>query len=445
MDLEEGYYESPRWTYELPDCSMPLTFDTYSNCAHQCLYCFSFFQRAVGDTANDYLHHKVKAVNVEKVKRLFRLELPNHQFNWYIANRHTLQWGGLSDGFDWYERRFRKSLELLTFFNEINYPISVSTKGTWYLDDPAYVEQFQGRKNIHWKISIITADPAQAAKLEPGTPSPKERVEALRRIKELGIAQTTFRLRPFILGASDRTLDELFQMAADAGVDSISTEFLCIEKRATENLHERYRRISNVIGIDLFPFYLKNSYSGSGLFRLNYDLKRPHYDRMMNLSAKHGIPVYISDAHHKEKSEACCCCGIRPSADPVGNYFRGQFSEAIQIARRNGFVRWSDISDDAEGLKNVPLGRAIGYNQGSTFTRAKFAYHTIYDFMRALWNNPKSWQSPARYFGGVLVPAESDDSGDLIYLYNRPYVETGYRVASVDELKAMIGYDRSEQ
>ncbi len=42
MELLPGYYVSPRWTYEILDCSMPMTFDTYSNCAFQCVYCFSF-------------------------------------------------------------------------------------------------------------------------------------------------------------------------------------------------------------------------------------------------------------------------------------------------------------------------------------------------------------------------------------------------------------------
>ena len=41
-------YNSPRWSNEVADCSMPMTFDTYSNCSYGCLYCFSQFQRGVG-------------------------------------------------------------------------------------------------------------------------------------------------------------------------------------------------------------------------------------------------------------------------------------------------------------------------------------------------------------------------------------------------------------
>ena len=38
MELKQDY-DSPRWSGEICDCSMPLTFDTYSTCAYNCLYC----------------------------------------------------------------------------------------------------------------------------------------------------------------------------------------------------------------------------------------------------------------------------------------------------------------------------------------------------------------------------------------------------------------------
>ena len=53
--VKDSYYGSPRWTAEVADCSMPMTFDQYSNCGYVCLYCFATFQRAIGDTKDDYL------------------------------------------------------------------------------------------------------------------------------------------------------------------------------------------------------------------------------------------------------------------------------------------------------------------------------------------------------------------------------------------------------
>lgn len=31
-------YGSPRWSGEIADCTMPMTFDTYSNCSFGCVY-----------------------------------------------------------------------------------------------------------------------------------------------------------------------------------------------------------------------------------------------------------------------------------------------------------------------------------------------------------------------------------------------------------------------
>lgn len=89
----KAYYDSPRITGEVLDCSMPLTFDQYSNCGHYCMYCFSTFQRAIGKGKEDYLKRKVKAVNVERIKKMFLLE---KEYPWsdYIRQRITMQWGG---------------------------------------------------------------------------------------------------------------------------------------------------------------------------------------------------------------------------------------------------------------------------------------------------------------------------------------------------------------
>lgn len=435
MELEEKYYASPRWSWEILDCAMPMTFDTYSNCAHQCVYCFAFFQRAIGQGAEDYLHHRVSSVNVDSVKRMF-IDPDKYagDFAGYIKRRFVLQWGGLSDGFDWYERKFRKSLELLRFFKEIDYPISISTKGVWFLDDPEYREVLRDARNTHWKYSIITLDEAKARKLEAGTASPAERFLAFKKLADLGVGATTLRYRPFIIGASDEYIETMVPMAKEAGCGSVTTEFLCIERRVTDNHMARYKSMSDVVGYDVWDFYRKNSYSGSGLMRLNYDIKRPYIKRFEAICDQVGLPFFVSDAHHKEASAGAGCCGL-PSTGPLSNYNRGQFAEAIQIAKEKGSVRWSDISSAAEWLKDVSFAGAEGYNHGDTLNRAKYRYHSFYDFMRDMWNTPKSWSSPARYFGGALVPAELDESGDVVYYYNRPYVDEGIKISSVLELK----------
>ena len=74
FEILKEKYNSPRITGEVLDCSMPLTFDQHSNCGFYCMYCFSTFQRSIGRGKENYLKRKVKAADVERIKKMFRLE-----------------------------------------------------------------------------------------------------------------------------------------------------------------------------------------------------------------------------------------------------------------------------------------------------------------------------------------------------------------------------------
>lgn len=102
------------------------------------------------------------------------------------------------------------------------------------------------------------------------------------------------------------------------------------------------------------------------------------------------------------------------------NYSKGQFCEALQIARKapDGCVRFSDISKDIDILHSYDWGRATGYNANSSERRAKFMDMSMADYLRWLWNNPQAGQSPYTLFEGALVPSGKDADGNLIYHYN---------------------------
>jgi DNA repair photolyase len=448
MELDKGNYGSPRWTYEILDCAMPMSFDTYSNCAHQCLYCFSFFQRAIKQGSEDYLHHKVRSVDVDKIKRMF-LQPDEHagQFKNYIKRRMTLQWGGLSDGFDWYEKKFLKSLELLRFFREIDYPISISTKGVWWVYDQRYMDILKDAKNIHVKYSIITDNEKHVLALEPGVPTAAARFDAMEQLNKLGIGATTLRFRPFTLGTSDLCIDSMFESGARVGCYSVTTEFLAWESRASNTSKERLEAMSKVLGYDVWQFYRDNSARASGLLRLNYDLKRPYIQKMKEKAAEVGMKFFVSDAHHKEDSYHAGCCGL-PEDGPLSNVNHGQYAHAILIAKDKGIVKWSDISEEArEVLGDIPVYAAEGF-PSDTDLRLKKRYMNMYDYMHDIWNNPKSWQSPARYFGGALVPAQTDENGDIQYIYNQPFVDNGLTLNTVNAIAKelrMTGKDNADR
>jgi len=410
-----GFYSSPRWSNEITDCSMPMTFDTYSNCSFGCLYCFSQYLRALGHSGESYLHKKVKSVNVERVKRIFRESLDGKnvsQFSAYIQKRIPMQWGGLSDQFDGFERRFGVTLELLKFFKEIDYPLSFSTKSVWWTEDERYTSLFKDQKNWNVKFSIITLDEEKARQIERNVPTPESRLAAIGRIANLNCGGATLRLRPFIIGISDPSYKELIKRAYSVGASALSTEFFCVDRRSP-TLKQYFPTINKLCGFDLSRFYIKYSV-GSGYLRLNRNVKRPYITAMKQICDELGMRFYVSDVHFKELCPNSCCCGL--SED--WNYSRGQWTEALMIAKKNGKVYFKDISNDILTLHTYEWRRTEGYNTNTSERAAKFYGMSMADFLRYVWNNPQNGQSPYTMYEGILVPDGKDDDGNIIYRYN---------------------------
>jgi DNA repair photolyase len=423
-------YSSPRWSGEFLDCSMPMTFDQYSRCSYNCLYCFSFFQRGLKIYNPQMKEQKIytemlpTAVNPERFVSMFTEG--KSEFASYIKERIPFQWGGLSDPFDNFERKYGVGLEILQAMHKLKYPICFSTKGTWWMNDERYASLF--RDNDFWnvKVSIINTNYQRAKLMEQGCPSPCDRLGLIRNLSELNLTGgITLRLRPFIIGYSDgdhgNEYLHLIETAASMGATAVSTEFFCMEGRMTPQTMERFNQMSEICNLDLIDFYRRNSPISGGYMRLNYKIKAPYINKMDALCKKLGLRFYVSDAHHKDK---CCngsCCGLSDS----WNYSRGQFTEALLIAKQSGKVSWSEIANKMPSCwREINVVRAYGLNvaRGTPQARALYRNFSIYDFMHYIWNHPNQPRSPYKYFHGLLYPIGLDREKDVIYEY-RPYKE----------------------
>lgn len=270
----------------------------------------------------------------------------------------------------------------------------------------------RGQRNWNFKFSIITLDKYKAHIIEDGVPSPQERLDAIGRIADADAGGATLRMRPFIIGITTPSYIDLIKEAAKKGATALSTEFFCVDVRS-KSLRSRMPTFSKLAGFDLWKFYTKYSQHG-GYLRLNRKVKEPFVDNMEKTCKEVGMRFYVSDAHFKER---CCngsCCGLTPD----WNYSRGQFCEALCIAKKKGFVRWGDIKKDIEQLHGgYKWIRACGYNTNSAELRAKFHDFTMADYLKWVWNSPKNGQSPYSMFGGIVIPDGKDEDGNIIYKY----------------------------
>lgn len=410
--MVDKFYPSPRWSYELLDCSLPMTFDQYSNCSYDCLYCFAQYQRN-GDLAARHAAKAVRPVGIDRVKHLWD-RAPGGQFGPYIASGRTMQWGGMADPFCNFERRFGTGLELLRFFKERGQSICFSTKGTWWTRDERYVELFRDNPRWNVKFSIITLDREKARVVERKVPSPAARLRAMERVAKMNTGGVTLRLRPFLVGVSNPSHVDLIRAAADAGATAVSTEFWCMERRSM-SLRKKLPAMSRAAGVDLFRLYTEQS-KRHGLLRLNRNFKRPFVDEMEAAARERGLRFYVSDYDFKERCDNGCCCGL-PEDWP---YQHGQFTHALLLAKRTGEARWSDIADGFKDWGQFQAANAIQCQlfSSSSERRAGFIGMSMYEAVRWCWNNPKSGNSPYQMFDGVMRPDRLDEEGNVVYVYD---------------------------
>ena len=261
--------------------------------------------------------------------------------------------------------------------------------------------------NWHVKISIITADAQKAKRMERGVPSPQDRLAAIKRLTDGG-THVTLRLRPFIIGVSG-DYKTLIRAAREAGADSVTTEFFCMEARANEDLKKRYAAMSAICGFDVHKYYMENS-KQHGYKRLNRAIKAPIIHDMRDFAHSLGMRFHVSDAFCRECNDACNCCGVPPG---WGVSQEGNIGRAIIIARERGEVHWSDIEPEINKYLNFPWCEAAGYNTGSNRARALNYATSMAQFLRDNWNTPSKGTSPARGYGGILKPVSRDSSSRL--------------------------------
>ena len=96
----------------------------------------------------------------------------------------------------------------------------------------------------------------------------------------------------------------------------------------------------------------------------------------------------------------------------------GNIGQAIITAREKGKVSWEDIKEPIEKYFGYKWTDAACYNTGNNKNRALRYDMKMSDFLRNNWNNVKGGTSPARGYGGILIPESRDANGDIVYKYN---------------------------
>ena len=193
------------------------TMNPYRGCTHGCVYCFARNTHSYleFDTGHDFDTQIVVKINVGEVLRK-EVSAPRWQ-------REHVAMGTNTDPYQRAEGRYRLMPDVISALADSGTPFSILTKGTVLARDLPVLAAAADSVSVGLGVSLALLDHDLQETLEPGTPSPRARLELIRRIRAAGLPCGVFMapLLPYLTD-TDEQITELVADLAEAGVTGVS-------------------------------------------------------------------------------------------------------------------------------------------------------------------------------------------------------------------------------
>ncbi|WP_121004875.1 intein-containing Rv2578c family radical SAM protein [Saccharothrix australiensis] len=149
--------------------------------------------------------------------------------------REHVAMGTNTDPYQRAEGRYALMPGIIRALADSGTPFSVLTKGTVLARDIPLLREAAARVPVGVGVSIALLDRELQARLEPGTPSPRARLDLVRRVREAGLPCGVF-VAPVLPGLTDSVdrLDELLGGIAAAGASGVTVLPLHLRPGARE-------------------------------------------------------------------------------------------------------------------------------------------------------------------------------------------------------------------
>jgi DNA repair photolyase len=187
----------------------------YRGCIHNCLYCDGRAEKyqVEGEFGRDI------SVKINAIELLDRELDPGKKRKPMPKSFMTLG-GGVCDAYQPVEKEYMLARRTLELIYKYKFPVHILTKSTLIERDIDILQKINQRNKALVCFSFSSADDMISRKFEPGVPSPSERLEAIKRIKNAGIACGMF-LMPVIPFVTDspEMIEQTLRQGKEAGID----------------------------------------------------------------------------------------------------------------------------------------------------------------------------------------------------------------------------------
>jgi DNA repair photolyase len=221
----------------------------YMGCAHRCTFCYvRAFEHRADRPADDRYGRSVRVkVNIAEVLA-GELSRPS----WA---REEVVIGAATDPYQSAEGRYRLTRACIRLFAAHGTPFGLITRGPLVVRDLDVLQQAARRVPVTVSLSIPSLDERVWRTTEPGTAPPRQRLRALRILRDGGL-RVGVALAPILPGLSDspESMAAVVRAAREAGAVSLWSELLHLRPGTREHFLaglardwpeelERYRRL----------------------------------------------------------------------------------------------------------------------------------------------------------------------------------------------------------
>jgi DNA repair photolyase len=193
------------------------TVNGYRGCSHACRYCFArpTHEYLEFDSGADFDTQVVVKTNVAEV---LRRELSRPSWT-----RETVALGTNTDPYQRAEGRYALMPGIIGALTDSGTPFSILTKGTLLRRDLGLITAAAQHLDVSVAISLAVGDPELHRRVEPGTPSPRARLELIRAVRDAGL-DCHVMVAPVLPALTDSVehLDGLLGQIAAAGASSVT-------------------------------------------------------------------------------------------------------------------------------------------------------------------------------------------------------------------------------
>jgi DNA repair photolyase len=209
----------------------------YMGCAHQCTFCYvrAFEKRADRPSDDRYgASIRVKTNVVEVLRR----ELARKGWKGDLVAI-----GAATDPYQPAEGRYRLTRGCIEALAEAHNPLAIITRGPLIVRDIDVLVEAARWAKVSVTFSVPTLDHEIWRTTEPNAPPPRQRLAALRRLRDAGI-EAGVGMAPILPGLSDRPelMAEVVRAARDAGATSIWANVAYLRPGTREHFLENLAR-----------------------------------------------------------------------------------------------------------------------------------------------------------------------------------------------------------